>query len=183
MPGTWAPGGQCVLGEATHSVLVLRVSVPQSGGTSWRWTLEAPTSESSWYMWPQEACRSPTKSIPSLSVWLRALGSRYSQPGAEAGTGKGQVPLSPTLTCTSPQLFDHIVDCILDFQQKQGLSGQSLPLGFTFSFPCRQLGLDQVREGGLGEDIPRAPHPHALHGIAGGWGEDWGEGQAEAPLG
>ncbi|CAH6798398.1 hexokinase-3 [Phodopus roborovskii] len=41
------------------------------------------------------------------------------------------------------QLFDHIVDCILDFQQKQGLSGQSLPLGFTFSFPCKQLGLDQ----------------------------------------
>lgn len=41
------------------------------------------------------------------------------------------------------QLFDHIVDCIMDFQQRQGLSGQSLPLGFTFSFPCKQLGLDQ----------------------------------------
>ncbi|XP_004611579.2 hexokinase-3 [Sorex araneus] len=41
------------------------------------------------------------------------------------------------------QLFDHIVDCIVDFQQQRGLSGQSLPLGFTFSFPCRQLGLDQ----------------------------------------
>ncbi|XP_006873553.1 PREDICTED: hexokinase-3 [Chrysochloris asiatica] len=41
------------------------------------------------------------------------------------------------------QLFDHIVDCIVDFQQRQGLGGQSLPLGFTFSFPCRQLGLDQ----------------------------------------
>ncbi|XP_036043648.1 hexokinase-3 isoform X3 [Onychomys torridus] len=41
------------------------------------------------------------------------------------------------------QLFDHIVDCIVDFQQRQGLSGQSLPLGFTFSFPCMQLGLDQ----------------------------------------
>lgn len=41
------------------------------------------------------------------------------------------------------ELFDHIVDCIVDFQQKQGLSGQSFPLGFTFSFPCRQLGLDQ----------------------------------------
>ncbi|KAG8513112.1 Hexokinase-3 [Galemys pyrenaicus] len=41
------------------------------------------------------------------------------------------------------QLFDHIVDCIVDFQQKQGLSGQSLPLGFTFSFPCKQVGLDQ----------------------------------------
>ncbi|XP_004697201.1 hexokinase-3 [Echinops telfairi] len=44
---------------------------------------------------------------------------------------------------TGRQLFDHIVDCIVDFQQRQGLSGQSLPLGFTFSFPCRQLGLDQ----------------------------------------
>lgn len=44
------------------------------------------------------------------------------------------------------QLFDHIVDCIVDFQQSQGLSGHSLPLGFTFSFPCKQLGLDQVRE-------------------------------------
>ncbi|KAM5299995.1 hexokinase-3 isoform 2-T2 [Ctenodactylus gundi] len=41
------------------------------------------------------------------------------------------------------QLFDHIVDCILDFQKQQGLTGQSLPLGFTFSFPCKQLGLDQ----------------------------------------
>ncbi|KAM6222148.1 hexokinase-3 [Rhynchocyon petersi] len=41
------------------------------------------------------------------------------------------------------QLFDHIVDCIVDFQQRQGLGGQSLPLGFTFSFPCRQVGLDQ----------------------------------------
>uniref|UniRef100_A0A8C2QBX6 Hexokinase-3 n=1 Tax=Cricetulus griseus TaxID=10029 RepID=A0A8C2QBX6_CRIGR len=41
------------------------------------------------------------------------------------------------------QLFDHIVDCIVDFQQRHGLSGQSLPLGFTFSFPCKQLGLDQ----------------------------------------
>ncbi|XP_023572249.1 hexokinase-3 isoform X2 [Octodon degus] len=41
------------------------------------------------------------------------------------------------------QLFDHIVDCIVDFQEKQGLRGQSLPLGFTFSFPCKQLGLDQ----------------------------------------
>lgn len=44
---------------------------------------------------------------------------------------------------TGQQLFDHIVDCIVDFQRKQGLSGHSLPLGFTFSFPCQQLGLDQ----------------------------------------
>ncbi|KAM9695730.1 hexokinase-3 [Trichechus inunguis] len=51
----------------------------------------------------------------------------------------------PELMAQGPgqQLFDHIVDCIVDFQQKKGLVGQSLPLGFTFSFPCRQLGLDQ----------------------------------------
>lgn len=63
------------------------------------------------------------------------------------------------LTCSTPQLFDHIVDCIVDFQEKQGLSGQSLPLGFTFSFPCTQLGLDQVREGGLREAILRGFPP------------------------
>ncbi|GAB1298216.1 Hexokinase-3 [Apodemus speciosus] len=45
------------------------------------------------------------------------------------------------------KLFDHIVDCIVDFQKRQGLSGQSLPLGFTFSFPCKQLGLDQPWSG------------------------------------
>ncbi|XP_030067981.1 hexokinase-3 isoform X1 [Microcaecilia unicolor] len=44
---------------------------------------------------------------------------------------------------TGTQLFDHIVDCIMDFQQKQGLLGKHLPLGFTFSFPCKQTSLDQ----------------------------------------
>lgn len=33
----------------------------------------------------------------------------------------------------------------MDFQLKQDLGGQVLPLGFTFSFPCQQLGLDKVR--------------------------------------
>lgn len=41
------------------------------------------------------------------------------------------------------QLFDHIVECIADFQTKQGMMGQTLPLGFTFSFPCQQTSLDQ----------------------------------------
>lgn len=76
--------------------------------------------------------------------------------------GPGWSPLSdlPHL-----QLFDHIVDCIVDFQEKQGLRGQSLPLGFTFSFPCKQLGLDQVREGRPEKATPlRGSHPHILHG-------------------
>jgi len=33
----------------------------------------------------------------------------------------------------------------MDFQLKQDLMEQILPLGFTFSFPCQQLGLDKVR--------------------------------------
>lgn len=42
------------------------------------------------------------------------------------------------------QLFNHIIECIMDFQLKQDLMEQVLPLGFTFSFPCQQLGLDKV---------------------------------------
>ncbi|NXQ12242.1 HXK3 protein, partial [Peucedramus taeniatus] len=42
------------------------------------------------------------------------------------------------------ELFDHIIDCIIDFQTKQNLLTQMLPLGFTFSFPCQQVGLDKA---------------------------------------
>ncbi|XP_072204418.1 hexokinase-3 [Excalfactoria chinensis] len=45
---------------------------------------------------------------------------------------------------TGEALFDHIMDCIMDFQKKQELGNQDLPLGFTFSFPCKQLGLDKA---------------------------------------
>lgn len=42
------------------------------------------------------------------------------------------------------QLFDHIVHCISDFLEYMGMKGVSLPLGFTFSFPCKQTNLDEV---------------------------------------
>ncbi|NXM17985.1 HXK3 protein, partial [Ploceus nigricollis] len=45
---------------------------------------------------------------------------------------------------TGEELFDHIIDCIIDFQTKQRLVTQMLPLGFTFSFPCQQVGLDKA---------------------------------------
>ncbi|KAL2092192.1 hypothetical protein ACEWY4_011990 [Coilia grayii] len=44
---------------------------------------------------------------------------------------------------TGEELFDHIVHCIADFLEHMGMRGASLPLGFTFSFPCRQSRLDQ----------------------------------------
>ncbi|NXL66009.1 HXK2 protein, partial [Chordeiles acutipennis] len=45
---------------------------------------------------------------------------------------------------TGEALFNHIIECIMDFQLKQDLMEQVLPLGFTFSFPCQQLGLDKA---------------------------------------
>ncbi|NXX98092.1 HXK2 protein, partial [Centropus bengalensis] len=45
---------------------------------------------------------------------------------------------------TGEELFDHIIDCIKDFQVKQKLKEHILPLGFTFSFPCQQLGLNKA---------------------------------------
>ncbi|XP_051530324.1 hexokinase-2-like [Myxocyprinus asiaticus] len=44
---------------------------------------------------------------------------------------------------TGEELFDHIVHCIADFLEYMGMKGASLPLGFTFSFPCHQTRLDQ----------------------------------------
>ncbi|XP_053297150.1 hexokinase-2 [Pleuronectes platessa] len=41
------------------------------------------------------------------------------------------------------QLFDHIAACLGDFLDSQKLKGQTLPLGFTFSFPCEQKEIDK----------------------------------------
>lgn len=42
------------------------------------------------------------------------------------------------------QLFDHIAECIYKFMKTHNLMDKVLPLGFTFSFPCRQAGLDKA---------------------------------------
>ncbi|XP_067388449.1 hexokinase-2 isoform X2 [Emydura macquarii macquarii] len=44
---------------------------------------------------------------------------------------------------TGEELFDHIVHCISDFLEYMGMKGVSLPMGFTFSFPCHQNNLDE----------------------------------------
>ena len=38
-------------------------------------------------------------------------------------------------------LFDHIAECLAVFAKDRGIDKEVLPLGFTFSFPCRQVGL------------------------------------------
>ncbi|KHN84859.1 Hexokinase-2 [Toxocara canis] len=43
---------------------------------------------------------------------------------------------------TGTSLFDHIAECLARFMEENGLiNAEKLPLGFTFSFPCRQEGL------------------------------------------
>ncbi|KAM4726194.1 hexokinase-4-like [Anableps anableps] len=44
---------------------------------------------------------------------------------------------------TGEQLFDHIAACLSEFLDSQKLKGQTLPLGFTFSFPCEQKEIDK----------------------------------------
>ncbi|EGV96340.1 Hexokinase-2 [Cricetulus griseus] len=44
---------------------------------------------------------------------------------------------------TGEEFLDHIVQWIADFLEYMGMKGVSLPLGFTFSFPCQQNSLDQ----------------------------------------
>ncbi|XP_070493694.1 hexokinase type 2-like isoform X2 [Chironomus tepperi] len=39
------------------------------------------------------------------------------------------------------QLFDHIAECLANFIKEHKLQNERLPLGFTFSFPLKQLGL------------------------------------------
>lgn len=41
------------------------------------------------------------------------------------------------------ELFDHIAACLSDFISTRNLKGQTLPLGFTFSFPCEQKEIDK----------------------------------------
>ena len=45
---------------------------------------------------------------------------------------------------TGNALFDHIAECLVEFVVENELTDETLPLGFTFSFPCKQEGLAKV---------------------------------------
>ena len=42
-------------------------------------------------------------------------------------------------------LFDYIAECLYNFSVSRNINSEILPLGFTFSFPCEQVGLDVGR--------------------------------------
>ena len=48
------------------------------------------------------------------------------------------------MTGSGDDLFDHIADCLAQFVKEHDLQDETLPLGFTFSFPCKQEGLAKV---------------------------------------
>ena len=64
---------------------------------------------------------------------------------------------------TGDQLFDHIAQCLALFVKDLNMETEVLPLGFTFSFPLKQMGLTEghlVRwtkgfdcSGVVGEDV------------------------------
>ncbi|CAK8692703.1 hexokinase-4-like isoform X1 [Clavelina lepadiformis] len=73
-------------------------------------------------------------------------------------------PISNELmTGTGTQLFDHLVKCLWDFLVQRDMMCQLLPIGFTFSFPTKHLGIKKTilvswtkgytASGVVGEDI------------------------------
>ncbi|NXB16645.1 HXK3 protein, partial [Rhagologus leucostigma] len=74
---------------------------------------------------------------------FRVLVVRVTEEGISMASEIYVIPVA-IMQGTGERLFDHIIDCIVDFQTKQNLMTQTLPLGFTFSFPCQQMGLDKA---------------------------------------
>lgn len=51
---------------------------------------------------------------------------------------------NPTSPLGTFQLFDHVAECLGDFMEKRKIKDKQLPVGLTFSFPCRQSKIDEV---------------------------------------
>ncbi|KAK4320248.1 hypothetical protein Pmani_008859 [Petrolisthes manimaculis] len=51
----------------------------------------------------------------------------------------------PIMVGPGDRLFDHLAECLASFIKERELGDEILPLGFTFSFPCKQEGLTKAR--------------------------------------
>ncbi|XP_015731715.1 hexokinase-3 isoform X3 [Coturnix japonica] len=107
-------------------------------------------AESSLRMLPTYVCHTPdgTERGEFLALDLggtnfRVLAVNVSQENIDMSSKIYAIPTA-IMQGTGEALFDHIMDCIIDFQHEKQMRGQALPLGFTFSFPCQQLGLDKA---------------------------------------
>lgn len=94
---------------------------------------------------------SSTRHLMKLSA---GMARRYQQEGRAwvlAARGGAARDFALSLVPVSLlQLFGYVADCLADFMRTRELTHKKLPLGFTFSFPCRQTKLDEVRQEGWG---------------------------------
>lgn len=125
---------KCTLQSITFSLLpgyllMTRMVLSELGG-------DRRTGDPAWHF---SSCLSFVIGLLEIVLGFLGLCLKLGQrPSHEPGS-----PLS-THTPFFLQLFDHIVQCIADFLEYMGMKGVSLPLGFTFSFPCQQNSLDEV---------------------------------------
>uniref|UniRef100_A0A8C5L531 Phosphotransferase n=1 Tax=Jaculus jaculus TaxID=51337 RepID=A0A8C5L531_JACJA len=56
----------------------------------------------------------------------------------------GQSVLCTGAEAWEARLFDHVAECLGDFMEKKNIKDKKLPVGFTFSFPCRQSKIDEA---------------------------------------
>ncbi len=70
-------------------------------------------------------------------IWLRIKSGAVVNEAVQYYQVPEDVRLGPGV-----KLFDFLAECINNFMDGRQLKGQNLPLGFTFSFPMTQQGLD-----------------------------------------
>ncbi|XP_004617171.1 hexokinase HKDC1 isoform X1 [Sorex araneus] len=109
----------------------------------------------------------PTASVKMLPTFVRAIpdgsengeflsldlgGSKFrvlkvqvSQEGKRSVQMESQFYPTPNeiIRGNGSELFEYIADCLADFVKTKGLEHKKLPLGLTFSFPCRQTKLEE----------------------------------------
>ncbi|XP_036291713.1 hexokinase-2 isoform X3 [Pipistrellus kuhlii] len=76
---------------------------------------------------------------------FRVLRVRVTDNGLQKVEMENQIYAIPEdiMRGSGTQLFDHIAECLANFMDKLQIKDKKLPLGFTFSFPCRQTKLDE----------------------------------------
>lgn len=119
------------LGATGASLRVLWVTLT---GTEEQW-IEPRSRE---FLIPQEVMLGPGQQVRAPCPGC----------GTTGWLGLCWAELSPSCV---PQLFDFAARCLSEFLDAYPVGSQGLKLGFNFSFPCHQTGLDKVRRSGHGD--------------------------------
>ena len=91
------------------------------------------------FLIPQELMLGPGQKVRALCQGSGTAGWPGLR-GAELSAS-----LNPRPNLHVPQLFDFAAHCLSEFLDACPVGDRTLQLGFNFSFPCHQTGLDRVR--------------------------------------